>query len=202
MTLFYLRSHRAVVGCGTRVCPHARGCDSPSCLQWLQTLARKEATLSTESHASMTTTISEALEAHQDLDGLHDEYFVRLHVREFFELRGAEGAGGGTRPARCPHLGLLGRPQVWHVRAGVPADAPRVGASSGRRRGLLLQHGAGTHRMRESGLASKAAPRPSPSNLMGSTGAGSGSSTPSACMTSMTSRRLSRAAAPCPSTTV
>ena len=50
--------------------------------------------MSTESHTSMTITISEALETHQDLDGLHDERLVRLHVKELFELRGAEDSGG------------------------------------------------------------------------------------------------------------
>lgn len=60
----------------------------------------------------------------------------------------------------------------------------------------------GAYRMRDSGLASKGPPRPSPSNLMGSMGAGSGSSTPSARMTSMTSCRHSRATAPYPSTTL
>ncbi len=49
--------------------------------------------MSTESHTNMTITISEALETYQDLDGLHDERFVRLHVKELFELRGAEDAG-------------------------------------------------------------------------------------------------------------
>ncbi len=34
-----------------------------------------------------TTTVSEALEAHQDLDELRDECFVRLHVKELFGLR-------------------------------------------------------------------------------------------------------------------
>ncbi len=50
--------------------------------------------MSKESRTSMTTTISEALETYQDLDGLHDERFVRLHVKELFELRGAEDSGG------------------------------------------------------------------------------------------------------------
>lgn len=42
-----------------------------------------------------TTTVSYAREAYRDLDELHDERYVRLHVRELFTLRSQERDEGG-----------------------------------------------------------------------------------------------------------